>query len=217
MAIGVYPGSFNPVTVAHLEIAAAAVEACGLDRVDLALSHEPLGKHGDGLAELAHRVEVLEALAAGRPWLGAVTTSARLLVDIADGYDVVVLGADKYAQLVDPAWYGGEPARDRALARLPTVAVAPRPPAPLPRPGDHGLDVVLLDVHPDHHAVSATAVRDGRHDWLPDEVRHVAAGTGAWPVLARPAGTTEESPGPTDQGAGGVPDPPTAPGPSGQR
>lgn len=220
MAVGVYPGSFNPVTVAHLEIAAAAVEACGLDRVDLALSYDPLGKHGDGLADLAHRLEVLEALAATRPWLGVVTTPARLLVDIADGYEVVVLGADKYAQLVDPAWYGGEPARDRALARLPTVAVAPRPPASVPPPGDHGLDVVVLDVHPDHHVVSATAVRDGHHDWVPEEVRQVAARTGAWPGLAAIGATAAEPSGPVrpdDQGAGGGPDPPTAPGPAGQR
>jgi hypothetical protein len=204
MAVGVYPGSFNPVTVAHLEIVAAAVEACGLERVDLALSLEPLGKGEADLAGLAHRVEVLEAVAATRPWLGTVPTPSRLLVDIAEGYDVVVLGADKYAQLVDPAWYGSEAARDAALARLPRLALAPRPPAPLPRAGDHGLDVVVLDVHPDHQAVSATAVRSGRRDWLPEEVRHLAARTGAWPGLA--AGDQAEppsGPGPSHPGSSG--------------
>ncbi len=203
MAVGVYPGSFNPVTVAHLEVAAAAVEACGLERVDLALSEDPLGKATDGLAGLGHRVEVLEAVARRRPWLGVVVTPARLLADIADGYDVVVLGADKYAQLVDPDWYGDEAARDTALARLPTLALAPRPPAPLPASGDHGLAVVVLDVHPGHHEVSATAVRDGRHDWLPEEVRHLVARSGAWPGLAGDGGDAPDDRAYEPDGASG--------------
>ena len=78
-------------------------------------------------------VAVLEAVASSRPWLGVAVTEARLIADIAARYDVVVLGADKWAQVLDPAWYGGSTeARDEALARLPRVLVAPRA-------GDHPL------------------------------------------------------------------------------
>ena len=45
------------------------------------------------------------------------------------GYDVVIIGADKWAQVVDPAWYGGSvDARDAAVARLPRVLVGPGTP-----------------------------------------------------------------------------------------
>ncbi len=42
--IGVYPGSFDPPTVAHLAIAEAARDQAGLDRVVLAVSRAALGK-----------------------------------------------------------------------------------------------------------------------------------------------------------------------------
>lgn len=171
VAVGAYPGSFDPPTVAHLAIARAAVERCGLDRVDLVLSESALGKEGAHAVDLADRVEVLRAVAATRVWLGVVVTPARLLADIAEGYDVVVMGADKWAQVVDPSWYGGSSAaRDAAVARLPVVAVAARPGHPLPDA------VVNLDVDPDHGEVSSTAVRSGAHHWLLPE----AAASGRW-------------------------------------
>ncbi|MGH9068018.1 MAG: hypothetical protein ACRD0J_11125, partial [Acidimicrobiales bacterium] len=43
----------------------------------------------------------------------------------------VILGADKWAQVLDPAFYGGSrSARDAAVARLPLVVLARRPPSP---------------------------------------------------------------------------------------
>ena len=42
--LGVYPGSFNPPTVAHLKIALTAREHHGLHRVDFAVSTITLGK-----------------------------------------------------------------------------------------------------------------------------------------------------------------------------
>jgi hypothetical protein len=169
MAVGVYPGSFNPPTVAHLAIAEAAVRQCGLDRVDLALARRPLGKDAADLAALDERRAVLEAVAASRPWLGVVVSEHRLVVDLARGYDVVVMGADKWAQVTDPAWYGDDPAaRDRAVAALPRVAVAPRAATDLAT-GALPPGAVVLDVHPDHHHVSATGVRQGRRDWLVPE------------------------------------------------
>ena len=122
------PGSFDPPTIAHVAIAEAAVRVGALDRLDLAISRVALGKDAAAQRPLESRVAMLERLAVSRPWLGIVVTDAQLITDIAAGYDVVVMGADKWAQVRDPAWYDGSiAARDAALARLPRVLVAPRP------------------------------------------------------------------------------------------
>ena len=155
--IGCYPGSFDPMTVAHLAVAEAALEAASLDRIDLVLSIDALGKGHLGPGTVQARRHALEAVAARHPWLGVRVTTARLVADIAEGYDAVVMGADKWRQVVDPAWYGDDPAaRDAAVARLPRVLVAPRG-------DDEPDDVELLDVDPAHRHVRATDVRAG-HD-----------------------------------------------------
>ena len=41
---GVYPGSFDPPTIAHVAIAEAALLQAGLDRLDFAISRIALGK-----------------------------------------------------------------------------------------------------------------------------------------------------------------------------
>jgi hypothetical protein len=160
---GAYPGTFNPPTVAHLAIATAARSQCRLDRVELVLSTTPLGKAEDPhVAPLDQRLADLERVAAAHPWLAIVTTEEQLLADIAEDYDVLILGGDKWAQVLDPAWYSGTDERDAAIARLPQIALAPRPPHPLPQPSD---DLIILDIDPAHHEVSATAVRNGRVQW----------------------------------------------------
>ena len=117
MAVGVYPGSFDPLTVAHLTVAHCAVRQLELERIDLAISRSALGKAHLGADTLADRVAAIERAAASRPWLGVVVLDASLVADIASGYDAVVMGADKWAQVVDAAWYGDDPAaRDAALA-----------------------------------------------------------------------------------------------------
>lgn len=168
--IGVYPGSFNPPTVAHVHLAEVTIERFALARLDLVISVDALGKSGDALRPISERLTDLHRLADANPRLGVRTTQHRLLADIAEPYDVVVLGADKWHQLLDPQWYGGISQRDAALRRLPTLALSPRPPWPMPGEDPsaavpEGLDVVLLDVDPSMHPVSATEVRAGRHDW----------------------------------------------------
>lgn len=163
MPIGVFPGSFDPLTTAHVAIADAAVAAFGLDRLDLAMSTVALAKEHGGHSPLAERTAAIEAVAAaGRGWLTARTTDARLIADIAEGYDVCIVGADKWHQLHDVAFYGGSPdARDAALARLPVLAVAPRTGVALDLPDG----VVALELGAEHGPVSSTAVRGGREDW----------------------------------------------------
>jgi nicotinic acid mononucleotide adenylyltransferase len=154
--LGAYPGTFDPPTVAHLAIADAAQNQCALDRVDLVLNRAPLGKQG--VRPLAIRVAMLEAVAATRPWLSVVVTDDLHLADIADGYDVLVLGADKWAQVLDPEFYDSTADRDDAVARLPQLAIAPRDGLSVPD------DSVVLDVDLSH--VSSTAARAGREDLI---------------------------------------------------
>ncbi len=180
--VGCYPGSFNPPTVAHLAVAEAALRQGGLDRVDLVISRLALGKEELAMPTVEQRAAVLDAVAASRPWLGVVVSDARLIVDATPGYDAVVMGADKWGQVNDPAWYGGSvEARDAAVARLPRVLVAPRA-------GEHPGDVELLDLPTDLHHVSATAVRAGHDEarrWLLPE----AAASGLWVSPAGEGGT----------------------------
>jgi hypothetical protein len=122
---------------------------------------------------VVERAGVLRRIAETRPWLGVVVTDAQLLVDIAmlpaqgtdraRGYDWLVLGADKWEQINDVAFYASELARDDALARLPRLAVAPRLHHPVPD------DCVVLDV--DHHHVSSTRARSGEHEIVLPEAR----------------------------------------------
>ncbi|HEY5172475.1 MAG TPA: NYN domain-containing protein [Acidimicrobiia bacterium] len=161
--VGVYPGSFDPLTIAHLAIAEAAVRSAHLDRIDLALSSVALGKEHRAHASVEARAAAIRRAARGRRSLEVAVTDAQLIADIASGYDVVVMGADKWAQVRDPAWYGGDAAaRDAALASLPRVLVARRP----------GFDVVgaeALDVDPALAHVSSTRARSGEHHLVAPE------------------------------------------------
>ncbi len=162
MAIGVYPGSFDPLTIAHVGIAEAALVHLGLERLDLAVSCRTLGKAHLDAGSVERRVAALRSQLAVRQDLEVVVVEAELIVDVAAGYDVVVMGADKWAQVNDPHWYDGDPAeRDRAVSSLPRVAIAPR----------HGVEVpseLLLPVPPGLADISSTAVRAGRTDWAAD-------------------------------------------------
>ena len=99
----------------------------GLARLDFAISRVALGK--EDRADVERRRRALDALiAAGRPELGVVVTDAQLIADIAAGYDVVVMGADKWAQVNDPAWYRvGRRTGRGARARCRACSSRPRP------------------------------------------------------------------------------------------
>jgi hypothetical protein len=174
VAVGAYPGTFNPPTVAHLAIAEAARRQGRLDRVDLVVSRIPLGKD-PAQPSLERRLTVLEAIASTRPWLGVRLTNQQLIADVSAGYDAVVLGVDKWVQINDPAWYAGSPtARDSTLARLPRLLLVSRPPHALP--SNLPPDAMILEIHPQHGAVSSTEARAGRLEWMAPE----AAAAGWW-------------------------------------
>jgi Cytidylyltransferase-like len=188
---GAYPGTFDPPTVAHIAIAEAARRQGGLDRVDLVVSRDPLGKD-PALPTLAHRTAVLEDVASTRPWLGVKLTDKRLIAEVVEGYDAVVMGLDKWCQVCDPAWYGGsESARDRAVASLPRLLLAARAGYEMEGPLPEGS--VVLDLGAAHHGVSSSAVRDGRRDLMLPEASAFDEATGAWSDPDRYAAYLAES------------------------
>ena len=170
--LAVYPGSFDPPTVAHLAIARAALDH--VDEVRFVISEVALGKADlpPGRAPAPARHDVLAALANGERGLSVALTTAGLVADIAQeaGADAVVVGSDKWAQILDPSWYGGSTrARDAALRRLPRVLLAPRDPTTgagagatdPPRPDL--VELVRLRIDPAHRTVSSTRARAGEH------------------------------------------------------
>lgn len=168
--IGAFPGTFDPPTVAHLAIAEAVLVRHDLERVDLIVSRVPLGKGVPATPTLEQRVDVLRAMADRVGWLGVVVSDRRLIVELAQGYDVVVMGADKWRQVHEVAFYDGSvEARDAAVAALPTVAV-------VPRAGEASPAGLTLDVDPAHLEVSSTLARSGRVDLMVPE----AARSGLW-------------------------------------
>lgn len=171
----VFPGTFNPPTTAHLAIAAAVEERCGCDHLDFVLSRAPLGKDGLVRPTVDERAAVLRMVCADMPHRDVVVTDARLVVDVARGYDVLVVGTDKWEQIVDAAWYDSPAARDAALRVLPQrVLVVPRAgitPTPSPL-----RTIEILDVDAAHAHTSSTQARNGDASVIVPE----AAASGLW-------------------------------------
>lgn len=180
MRVGVFPGTFNPPTIAHIAVAGAAREQRQLDRLVLMLSTRPINKEHVERPTFAHRLDVLRTVAAANgTWLDVAITEHRLLVDIARGYDVLVMGADKWEQVNDPQYYENSPiARDDAVAALPELAIARR--ATFAVPPEHA-----LDVDDEHQPVSSTAARQGIREWMCAAAADFDDRTGAWTDPAR--------------------------------
>lgn len=160
--------------MAHLAIAAAARTQRDLDRVVLVHSHTVLGKDDVERPRWVDRVAVLDAVADDHEWLEAAVTEHRLLADIAEGYDVVIMGADKWHQIRELQWYDDATDRDATLARLPEVAIAPRQPQPVPAE-------LALDLPAEATVgISSTEARAGRTDLMAPAARAFADETGAW-------------------------------------
>ncbi len=128
-----FPGSFDPLTVAHLGIAEAARDRHHLERVDFIISVVALAKEHKAGVRLEERMRtLLKARRNGRPWMGVEVTDLQYVSDIAEPYDFVIVGADKWNQLHDPRFHESPEAHEAALAKLPTPLIVPRPPWPVP-------------------------------------------------------------------------------------
>ena len=157
MVIAAFPGTFDPPTIAHLAVADAVWRTGSVDRIELVLSRDPIGK--EAATPVERRVAEVVPVLAGRPWLSVAVTEHRLLAEVAHGYDGLIVGADKWAQILDPAYHLDEAAWQASMARLPRLWVARRGDLPIP---DHPL-ITVLDI--DLGEVSSTAVRQGRAEW----------------------------------------------------
>ena len=92
--VGIYPGSFNPPTTAHVAIASAACHQRDLDRVVLAHSHQVLGKN---VALLEENYRNLQGQAANEN-----AEVAANLKSIDDQVETLVSERDKRMAAVEP-------------------------------------------------------------------------------------------------------------------
>lgn len=120
--VGILPGSFNPPTVAHLELAAAARRGFRLDRVVFSLSSVTVDKERvQGLCR-EDRLLLLSLVAEERAWAGAAVVNRGLYYEQAPAFRACfgadlwfIVGMDKVVQIFDPRYYDD---RDRALNSL---------------------------------------------------------------------------------------------------
>lgn len=122
--VGVLPGSFNPPTVAHLELARAARRRFDLDTVAFSLSSVIVDKERvEGLCR-EDRLLLLALLTADDPWAAVVVVNRGLYSEQAPGFRTCfgvdadlrfIVGMDKVLQIFDPRYYED---RDAALDTL---------------------------------------------------------------------------------------------------
>lgn len=158
----VFPGSFDPFSIAHLAIAEAAHTQLEVDTIVCSLTVSPLGKDATAQSPVSERADAIRTFRDERPWLDVAVTESRLLADVAVGFDWLVVGADKWLQLHDPVFYDDDPdLMAHALECLPAIAYVPRAGSYVDPPEG----VTLLGVDTRFRDVSATAIRAGREDW----------------------------------------------------
>lgn len=134
-AVGLFAGSFNPLTQAHVALAEAARVAGHLDAIAWTLAVETIDKERVERATLPDRLAQLDAYCDGRAGDAVVVTNRGLYVDQARALHAlmapgarlaIVVGYDKVVQIFDPRYYAE---RDPALAALfdeADLLVAPR-------------------------------------------------------------------------------------------
>lgn len=132
MKIGVLGGTFNPIHNAHLQMAALARDALGLDRVLLMVAADPPHKTVDGHVDARTRFTMTQLGCAGLPRIEAselelsragksyTADTLEQLKALTPGAELVwIMGSDMLRDL--PHWY--EPKRIAALAQ---IAYVPR-------------------------------------------------------------------------------------------
>lgn len=161
--LAVLPGAFNPVTVAHLELAHAALPM--VDEVVFVLPRTLPHKEYEG-ASFAERIEMLEAAAGGHPRFSIAVADHGRFVDIAQecreayGGDVrltFLCGRDAAERVA--GWDYGRPGAFAEMLRQFDLLVASRSGDYTPAPEfRHAIRSLPLSGDFDH--VSATDVRN---------------------------------------------------------
>lgn len=174
MATAIYPGSFNPPTVAHLAISQAVLDQREIDTIIWSVSRVALGKETLETPKFEHRIAILEEVADEYGWLQIQVTEAQLLAEIAVGYDLLIMGADKWHQIQDPIFYDGDSgSRDLAIAKLPALAIVPREPFTAPSAQE-------LELPEDMNLVSSSKARGGSTSLMLPPALNFDKQTGAW-------------------------------------
>ncbi len=159
--LGILPGSFNPVTVAHLALAHAALQH--VDEVVFVLPRVFPHKNYHG-ASFGDRVQLLLLAAAGTPAFSVAASDGGLFVEVArecreaygEGVALSLLcGRDAAERIV--GWDYGRPDAVAEMLQEFDLLVAGRNGSYAPPP-EHAGAVRMIDVGCD--AVSATEVRD---------------------------------------------------------
>tara|TARA_B110000014_G_scaffold29305_1_gene18354 strand:- start:261 stop:788 length:528 start_codon:yes stop_codon:yes gene_type:complete len=173
MRRGVYPGSFNPPTVGHVAIVETAIQQHNLTSIDLTISEVALAKPIIEKPSLEERIRVLETSFVGIPQVNIVRTDLQLIADIAYGYDLVVMGADKWIQIQDENFYDDVDHMRECISRLPQIAVAPRGEIVVP-------EEILLEVPETIAAVSSSLARETNFEWMTEAAQNFSNETGSW-------------------------------------
>jgi nicotinate-nucleotide adenylyltransferase len=160
--LGILPGTFNPVTVAHLALARAALSE--VDEVVFVLPRLLPHKDYSG-ASFDERLELLEAATAEEPRWSLATSEGGLFREIAgecwkaygEGVRLVFLCGRDAAERI-ASWDYGRPGVFSEMVREFELLVASRNGQYVP-PRDTAGAVRLLEMGPDFDPVSATEVR----------------------------------------------------------
>jgi nicotinic acid mononucleotide adenylyltransferase len=135
MRVGVFAGSFNPLTRAHVALANAARRAAGLDALIWTCAAASVDKEQVERAALVDRLAQMSAFVAGRRREALALLNRGLYVDeartiralLAPSAELtLIVGYDKIVQIFDPKYYADRDAALRALFSLARLLVAPR-------------------------------------------------------------------------------------------
>ncbi|HEX5159178.1 MAG TPA: hypothetical protein VFW17_18360 [Ktedonobacterales bacterium] len=135
LRVGVFAGSFNPLTRAHVALANAARRAAGLDALIWACAAASVDKERVERAALVDRLAQMSAFVVGRRREALALLNRGLYVDeartlralLAPSTELtLIVGYDKIVQIFDPKYYADRDAALRALFSLARLLVAPR-------------------------------------------------------------------------------------------
>ncbi|HEY1387681.1 MAG TPA: hypothetical protein VGF38_03975 [Ktedonobacterales bacterium] len=133
--VGVFAGSFNPLTRAHVALANAARRAARLDTLIWACAAASVDKEQVERAALVDRLAQMRAFVAGRRREALALLNRGLYVDeartiralLAPSAELtLIVGYDKIVQIFDPKYYADRDAALRKLFPLARLLVAPR-------------------------------------------------------------------------------------------
>jgi nicotinic acid mononucleotide adenylyltransferase len=133
--VGILCGSFNPLTLAHTELAERAREAYQLDRVFFTLAKVTVDKERVTGMGLEDRLLLLSLYAQRHDYTGVALVNRGLYFEQAQAFRSLlgaqaeinfVVGMDKLVQILDPRYYQDRDAALRQLFALASLIVANR-------------------------------------------------------------------------------------------